>query len=310
MLLSFLSLLSSSINAARSRDWHFAIMSVASKDLKFGSEDSLTPFCTDMLIAAAALVVLAACGAHCQELSESKAALKRYAHEKGFALQWQQASRRDCWFVFLVWFGSVAIRACLAGNWQRRELIHLALLTVSSSALAGAGFLVIHISHGMVYVVTSFMVGLFTDTGLAAAKQTWNLSCALLRKTSDALQLCYAALAATAVLASLLAIRDVAWAGSWALIPNLIVTLSIPRVLLRAAFVTDVCKKIPPLMISLDSDECDLADDTMLQLVQHLTAFEAGFYMFDARVSTGLVRKFVYFTGVAGFAIGSNLFSL
>lgn len=88
--------------------------------------------------------------------------------------------------------------------------------------------------------------------------------------------------------------------------PNLCLAIALFGVLFVAASATAHCTRLPSLVSMLGGN--DMQEEEYDSLALFLTLSESGFFMWDTRVTLGVIQKFVYFTmaivGTIGFQLG------
>ncbi|CAE8611624.1 unnamed protein product, partial [Polarella glacialis] len=111
-------------------------------------------------------------------------------------------------------------------------------------------------------------------------------------------------LGVTLTLASVQNVYAVRYTNVWDMVTSVVIVLSSLKIMLRAAAVTDSCKRVPAVLNSLDFGQG--IDRDQLYLVQYIHASDAGLYAFESRVDTNMVMRFLYFTGIASIGIANQ----
>jgi len=158
----------------------------------------------------------------------------------------------------------------------------------------------------------AFCCNVVDDLDLGAVVHEWNVLQAILRKSSSTIELAFVALLCAVIFyLPLLTVDIFAFSGFRdslpALVPGLVACIGIVRLFFLAAAITDKCTRIPPLMNSLSFG---VGTERYRQyIVDYITNSAAGFYVFDVRLSTEMLLKFIYIWGVIAFGLSTQLIS-
>ncbi|CAE8598869.1 unnamed protein product [Polarella glacialis] len=306
---------------------------VLSKAVYSGSQLSLThPLVTDLVVASAAVLTILACGMPYWEawglgrqIRKCRYALETISARTHCEVEWTIALCWDALYMFLAWLLFVGSRFG-ANLWLRQTVPDSStswdaalffLFAVASAQVAAAGLLVVHLSCGMSLAINGFerkflrlLESPQASRAFSAARLEWNRFSAAFRNTSVSLRWVFAVLAGAAVFSLFSGLLD-AWLYSHSLgvvVPGIIHSLTILRVLLMAGATTDYCVKLPSLFTTVRTSSPQL-EDGLLRLVQFLHATEAGFYVSETRVTTSGILKVAYITCMAAAAVSSELLS-
>jgi hypothetical protein len=137
----------------------------------------------------------------------------------------------------------------------------------------------------------------------------WNMIQAAIRKSSGALEhlmaCLQAAMLSTILLGAVDSLSTRPSVGDFAPLALLLTLVAIA--FFRAAAVTDLCNRVPPLINTHVSEED--VDFKCQYVVRYIIDSTAGFYIFDVQVTTSMILKMIYFSGAFVFAVLTKLVS-
>mmetsp|Transcript_44360 Transcript_44360/g.139069 ORF Transcript_44360/g.139069 Transcript_44360/m.139069 type:complete len:186 (-) Transcript_44360:75-632(-) len=176
-----------------------------------------------------------------------------------------------------------------------------------SLLLTGMACVILRSCRCMTKLIDNFCYRIVESPNYAEAMQEWNLFQALCRNVCCSLQLCFVVLQATGTAVVLLAMTEVQRGVSafLELLPGLLMSALVTRVSLWAANVTDKSARVPMLVNSLSS-ALDLDRDRMY-MVEYIVQTQAGFYIFEVRVTSSMVLKTLYVGCAVGFGLASQV---
>ncbi|CAE8590677.1 unnamed protein product, partial [Polarella glacialis] len=277
------------------------------------SDGLVHPLVTDLVVAAAAVLSILACGLpYCVGADRSAGAggvdnrtvLGRPGSQRALAvfLTWLLlvGSRLGADF----WFhasptSSHASHASHASttSW---DALHFGLFVGASARVAAAGLLVVSLAINGFERKSPRAVRAFST-----ARLEWNKFAATFRNTSESLHWCVVVLAGTAVFSMFSAVLDACVYSLGVVLPGIVLALEMLRVLLCVSATTDYCVKLPSLFTTVRTSSPQLEED-LLRLVQFLQSTEAGFYVSETRINTSGILKFAYFTAMAAAAFSTE----
>mmetsp|Transcript_63353 Transcript_63353/g.148782 ORF Transcript_63353/g.148782 Transcript_63353/m.148782 type:complete len:749 (+) Transcript_63353:40-2286(+) len=237
--------------------------------------------------------------------------LASYVCEVRLEHQWLRDRCRDYAAVVGAWVIAVALRcaAMLADmsvdTCELTAVLSLCLYSICVACLLNACYVQLSMWRGLSLSVVAFARSVLEGAVTCSqARVKWREVISCMRHTSRMYQLTAAALALTTVLVFFGILADVQQDRSFAtIIPNLLVAISLPSSLVVAARATAHCTRLPSLVSMLDGDKDKEAE--YMELAMFLTVSESGFFMWDTRVTLGVVQRFLYFTlaifGTIGF---------
>lgn len=241
--------------------------------------------------------------------------LRNYAEQRNFRKDWMRQARLDFVLCLACWVIAVAERTRSVLAWRQEteaafgEEIAFSIVSfaMSSLLLISQLFHVTHICRGLHEMLDDFSFRLVNSFDLSLAEEDWNVLQALLRKGCASLQLLFVVLQSTMVATVTLAVTDIIsdQGKAPALIAGGIVLLGLAQMFLRASAVTDHCERLPAFVNSLYFG-CN-HDPGRMYLVQYMTYSQAGFYVFEVRLTSDLVLKFFYVICMALFAVATKV---
>jgi len=271
------------------------------------------PLSSSVLMAFGLVAVLASLS-WCQgqrNLDELTSVLQAYAHQHELHDLWMSRVKRDVACV-------VSMCICSAAMCFSRMVGSAS--TLSGLPAAAAAFIVntllmllvlflLFALRLLLVLADVFCFELVETKHISEATRDWNLLQAVLRKASAAIQLGLLAFLAVAAFAIPTFMLDYMLLGpSLATLqlqlPHLLVVVGVLRIFVMASTVTGKCMRVAPLINSLDFGPG--TDRDSQDLVVFIQNSAAGFYIFDVRLTTGMVVKFMYVWAVVAFGIVSR----
>jgi len=220
-----------------------------------------------------------------------------------------------CWFCAVVerWRGSGAFEALLQGDLNGAGVGQLLAYIFSISVLFGLTLFVLFIACSQAALVDSFCRMSFVVQDSIQAIHGWNVLTALLRKASNTVSRCFMVLQTTFFSVLLLAMVDLAHGFSFqahhtiAVIPNAVICLGIVPIFIRAASITERCSLVPAL---LNSQACgDEIDYARQYVVDYIVNSNAGFHVFNIRITYAMVLKAFYILAALSIAFLNQVVS-
>jgi len=268
---------------------------------------------SSLLMALGAVGVLASLS-WCQgqkNLDELTSVLQAYAQMHELHDLWMSRVKTDVAIVGSMYICAVA--ACLFRMIGSADALSAlpaaaAALTVNTLLMLLVLFLLFALRL-LVLLADVFCFQLVDALHVSEAARDWNLLQAVLRKASSAVQLgllSFLALAAFAIPVFMLdyVLLGPSLATLQLQLPHLLVVLGVLRIFIMASTVTGKCIRVAPLINSLDFGPG--TDRDSQDLVVYIQNSAAGFYIFDVRLTTGMVVKFMYVWAVVVFGIVSR----
>ncbi|CAE7756215.1 Dnmt3b, partial [Symbiodinium microadriaticum] len=168
-------------------------------------------------------------------------------------------------------------------------------LQVASYAFTTAGLLCACYLQNSKWRGISLAIAVFARSVLEGeiscltARMRWRELIGAMRQTSRMHQLTAASLAATTVLVAFATLYDISQGHGADAVPNLILVLIMPFSLYVAACATADCTRLPSLLCMLDAEE-EEEEGAYMDLALFLTLSESGFFMWDTRVTLGVLQ--------------------
>ncbi|CAE7830487.1 unnamed protein product [Symbiodinium sp. CCMP2592] len=271
---------------------------------------------TDVAIAFGATLAIASCGGLRHYFKSAQMQIQINEHllasieSEGLMSHLRRQKTTDGLITVLLW---TAILAARLGFYSLQPEFHgrLALTIVphafASAALLGACYLQVACWRGVSLTIVAFARSLLSGHIRGqGARAKWREMTSCMRQASRMYQLSAAALALTAVLVVFTSLFDVHQGLMADILPNLVVAGSLLSSLYVAASATAHCTRLPSFVSMLDGGEEDMELEYM-NLSLYLSLSESGFFMWDTRVTLGVLQKFVYFSiaivGTIGFQL-------
>lgn len=177
---------------------------------------------------------------------------------------------------------------------QQRAALAFFCFMVSSFILGAVIFGMMHICRGLHSSVDDFCFQLYQEPDFAASERDWGVLQALIRSACNSVQLMFVLLQTTIVGVVIVGTADYyKYNGNLSIIfSGGFVLLNLGRVFLSAAYVTDHCERVPAFINSLSFGR--KLDPDRMYMVWYIKHSQAGFYMFDVLLTSGLVLKSFY----------------
>lgn len=254
-------------------------------------------------------------------VAECEAMLDAFTEGRSLYEDWLSKCRWDALLVLIIWALSVVERTRelfadgiatlqLQQDVDQQELVYnlcnLGSFAVSGAVLLSCLFRIMRVCRGFYVIIDDFSFNLVTTSDLCVAEQDWNLLQALLRRSCHSLQYLFIVLQSTIVAALILGVDDFYRLNKpTLLISGACVLIGLAQLFLCAASVTDHCERLPPFVNSLGFGRSLDAD--RLYLVEYMFYSQAGFYIFEVRVTRDMVLKAFYISGMATFYFATKV---
>jgi len=273
----------------------------------------------DAGFALGAFLCLICCGCLWMRTSvaECEAMLDAFAEARELKEDWQSACRRDAFQVISFWLLATGERAreivmrmpedSLSSEILLTYLSSVVCFAVSTGILLACLFRILRLCRGFYIMIDDFSFQLVSSSDLGAAEQEWNLLQALLRRSCSSLQFLWIVLQSTIAVALILGLDDFHRSGAEVAIAGVIVLLGLAQMFLHAASVTDHCERLPSFVNSLGFGR-ELDADRMY-LVEYMFYSQAGFYVFEVRLTRDMVLKAFYICAVGVFYFVTKVMS-
>ncbi|CAE7305222.1 selU [Symbiodinium sp. CCMP2592] len=273
----------------------------------------------DAGFALGAFLCLICCGCLWMRTSvaECEAMLDAFADARELKEDWQSACRRDAFQVISFWLLATGERAreivmhmpedSLSSEILLTYLSSVVCFAVSTGILLACLFRILRLCRGFYIMIDDFSFQLVSSSDLGAAEQEWNLLQALLRRSCSSLQFLWIVLQSTIAVALILGLDDFHRSGAEVAISGVIVLLGLAQMFLHAASVTDHCERLPSFVNSLGFGR-ELDADRMY-LVEYMFYSQAGFYVFEVRLTRDMVLKAFYICAVGVFYFVTKVMS-
>lgn len=244
--------------------------------------------------------------------------LGRFAEKHGFKGDVQVSNCGDSLLAFSLWLLFVAswlwCRAALLPGGIRdlsdtAELAYFVGIIVSSFTLHCLTLTITQLARLLASTVDSFCFRVWGQMQFSEAVVEWNRIQAAIRKTSSAAEHPFCVIQLTMLLVMCLLVLDRKHTPLWALSPMVAILAAMSHIFVRAAFVTESCQRLGPVINAFAVSEEPMDQDRMY-LVDYIAASAAGFYIYDVRVNIGQVVRLFHYAGLGFFTVGTQLFQM
>eukprot|EP00930_Biecheleria_cincta_P074617 TRINITY_DN61828_c0_g1_i1.p1 TRINITY_DN61828_c0_g1~~TRINITY_DN61828_c0_g1_i1.p1 ORF type:complete len:761 (+),score=130.50 TRINITY_DN61828_c0_g1_i1:110-2392(+) len=269
----------------------------------------------DLAVGAGAVCGLLACRCarassdqlSCDKLIMAFAEQKEFSEELKQRQGWVACGLMACWLLAVAErLREAFFRMPLESQWDLQVFIFVMSFAISGGLLMALLFSFLRICLSLQLMVDEFSFHLVDSADFNAAAEEWNVIQALIRSSCTSSQYQFLALHATIVAALILGCFDFYTSHGCltAFIGPAILLAKVAQVFLRASTLTDHCERLPSFVNSLSEQAFDW--DTMY-LVEYILYSNAGFHLFEARLTSGKVLKAFYFLLVALFTFATNI---
>jgi len=294
----------------------YCSVSMTYMEWEMGEPSRAVVLALDSVMGMGALVCIFACGAlwRSRVLVECCKLLMAYACKVGVLAHWEEVSVTDFLCTFSFWFTSVLTVTFDSVYFEvfatTEELLsHVGGFSLFAFVLLGVSQFIVHMCRCLTKMIDTFCFHIIERPDFAEALREWGLLHALCRTACSSIQLAFVSLQATATAIALLSIQQVGCHDTsrfMCLLPGLIVATGVYRAALWAAGVTDKCIRVPMLVNSVPMNR--LLDQERMYTVHHIVYSQAGFYVYDLRVTSSIVLKTAYIACAVTFYLASRVF--
>mmetsp|Transcript_119709 Transcript_119709/g.350072 ORF Transcript_119709/g.350072 Transcript_119709/m.350072 type:complete len:845 (+) Transcript_119709:174-2708(+) len=291
-------------------------VSMTYKEWEMGESFRPVVLALDAVMGIGALLGILACGALCRSkvLVTCCKLLLAYARRSGVLTYWEDVSATDFFCTASFWFASVltvALESLLLEHRPTTEdlLSHVGCFALFAFILMGLSQFAIHVCRCLSVMIDAFGGQIVEQSNFSEALREWILLEALCRIVCSSIQLAFLSLQATAMAVVMLSIQQVGQHDAsrlMSLAPGLIVATGVFRTSLWAAAITDKCNRLPMLVNSLSGGS--LLDQDRMYTVHYIAYSQAGFYIFDLRLTSSGVLKTVYIACAITFLLATRVF--
>lgn len=277
---------------------------------------------SDTTFSVGALCVLLLCRAFQREFNDCTALIVSYAEMRGFLRHWAEMSRRDTMLSLMVWVFIVLERAWImrrqddsyddsSAKWI--SILHICTFAFANGLLMMFVHFVLYVARCLSIMVDAFCCQFVAFPDFTDAVAEWNVLQAVIRKSCETIQCCFFTLQVTTSVAALLNVVDITRQRSYdavfflEMLPWVLIVFVVVRMCFCAGGVTDKCARVPSLVNSLNLGT-DL-DRDRLYVVEYIAHSQAGFYIFEVRLTSATVLKIFYLNCVVALALATRVAS-
>uniref|UniRef100_A0A7S1WD34 Uncharacterized protein n=1 Tax=Alexandrium catenella TaxID=2925 RepID=A0A7S1WD34_ALECA len=264
----------------------------------------------DSVLASGALAALLCFGAcwRSAALRRCSQLLLQYAGRAGTTHHWWEVSLADAACAAGPWLAAVLLRLGQALLHPELALLHVGGFALSAAVLVGASAYLIHACRCVLKLSDSFCYDLVEQPDFAEVLWEWSLLQSLIRGVSKSVQFGYVALQAAMTAVVLLSVTQVSHLGiatAAGAASGLVVALEVARTSVWAAAITDKCARIPSLVNSISVGK--IIDHDRMYCVQHIAHSQAGFYIFELRLTSAAIVKTIYIACAMAFGFATQI---
>jgi hypothetical protein len=250
------------------------------------------------------------------EIYECNILLNSYGSKKGFLHNWGDWSAWDAFGTIAVWFVAIIERCRYIIMHQDDDVVLWPGSQIFSFAFS-TGVIVIwahyiqHVARGLGCMVDTFVRHFVDSPNFEEAIAQWNVLQAVIRKTCRCVQSCLFVLQTATAVGALLSIIDTTSfkEGEFLMfLPGALIVMIVIRVIFCVGAVTDKCTRVPALVNSLDVGT--ILDRDRLYVVDYISHSQAGFYMFEVRVTSAVVLKLFYISIVVALTVVTRVVAM
>lgn len=276
----------------------------------------------DVVLAMGCVFSLAACGALWRStlIVEACGLLQTYTtkhvlwSEVKDSCWWDMSMSLACWLMALIM--KVAVHTLVTtGHVAETHLwANFALFTIVSGVLTGLVSFSLYWCRCMMTMVDDFSLTLNDHQQFGASLQDWNLLQSVHRNTCQAIQIPFMVMQTTAMVICIMVIletiRPLERERLLVMGPGLLVAVAIFRICIYAGILTDKCTRLPILISGLGlknkNGEGLNLNWERLYAVSFISTNQAGFFIFEVRVTSAMVCKAAYLVGAVAFGLVSS----
>jgi len=243
-------------------------------------------------------------------LLSAEKSLNAYTLQHDLVLPWGKWSSRDLLITFLLWITIAVSRGMFSDTQDRIEyIIEVAAFDFAAAVNMGMVCYCLHVCRGLMVIVDTFCHCVVDHRDFSAGVREWNTLLAVCRSVCGAIQGCLVVLLIVATLAMLTVMLDVSYERELALrlVPGLVLAVATFRISVWAASVTDKCARVPLLVNSIQAPAGLDLDADRMYAVQYIVQSQAGFYVFEMRLTCSTLMKALYFACAVTIGVATQL---
>lgn len=254
------------------------------------------------------------------ETQDEQAALMSYLENfmatGGLSDHWRWNQIKFALKAGVLWLGIVGLKIWLVYRASAEDLnmespashdvVVVVAYGISTACLVSALYLQAITWNGINMMIFTFAQRVLKgDWDCHDCRRNWREAVSLMRVTSRVYQRSFASLCGTTLMVFFSTLFDIHQGQALETLPSLLLAMALMVAPFVAASATAHCTRLPSLVSMIDGDEDQEAQ--FLDLANFLTLCESGFFMWDTRVSLGVMQKFVYFSVAIVSTIGFQL---
>jgi len=244
--------------------------------------------------------------------------LEPHAIKHGFQEAWVMSSLRQVVLVSLFWMGAVVTLVLSFVFWPTAEgeeteglnnRVPVTLCFIfASGVVAALTYCQLHVCAGLELMVDTFCTEFFEHADFAHGVAQWNLVQAIMRRSAQAVDLCFLSVQTSVLTATLLiGMQSLLGPGSrerafHCLPSSLFMVAFMQYGQYRAAAVTERCSRAPALLNSFAVGGHEINFERQY-LVQFILQSAAGFYVRGVRLTVFMMSKSTYLCVMAALGV-------
>jgi len=248
-----------------------------------------------------------------EETEKEQTALMSYLENfmlmGGLGDRWTSRKSRDALKAVLLWCCTVGVQAYLIFDEEQppwHNAVRIGSYGFAAGCLLSACYVQATTWNGINMMIFAFaQCVLRGDWDCHESRRNWREAVSLMRVTSRVYQRSFASFFSSTLLVFFATLFDIHQGQALQTLPSLVLAVGLMICPFVAASATAHCTRLPSLVSMMDGDEDQEAQ--FLDLANFLTLCESGFFMWDTRVSIGVLQKFVYFSVAIVSTIGFQL---
>mmetsp|Transcript_80250 Transcript_80250/g.221916 ORF Transcript_80250/g.221916 Transcript_80250/m.221916 type:complete len:832 (+) Transcript_80250:25-2520(+) len=243
---------------------------------------------------------------HSDILGGSESVLVSYARQQGVVTNWKEAMHGQCSLLGLLWVCSLLFRGISGWPGPGGMWLSEAAFVVASFTYVCITFGILHVCCALTTAINAYCCRLASGPDFAQLVREWNTLQTVLRRSSQCVEKGFLVMQTTALATLLLGVTAVFLNGDseiWWLLSVAVLSLSVARILFKAAEVTEMCTRMPAFINTLGDD----IDHQRQYLIQYVANSAAGFYVGEVRLTTAMALKIMYMCGLCAFGVLTKL---
>eukprot|EP00429_Kryptoperidinium_foliaceum_P029627 CAMPEP_0176152100 /NCGR_PEP_ID=MMETSP0120_2-20121206/77682_1 /TAXON_ID=160619 /ORGANISM="Kryptoperidinium foliaceum, Strain CCMP 1326" /LENGTH=709 /DNA_ID=CAMNT_0017489097 /DNA_START=6 /DNA_END=2136 /DNA_ORIENTATION=- len=248
---------------------------------------------------------------------QSLTVLQAYLQRYDLVSKWNEKSKSETRLTFCLWFLTVAV-VCASvvldteiPNFEADDMVFVVAMTLLATLCAGWTHCMFCLCRALADMVDQFCCSMAEAPDVVQAMMEWNIVQAVLLKVSLSIEWSFLSMLFAIGFTMPLLLVDLFSLGNSLFIvapvlPSFLLMAMLVRVgVFVAAGISDKCARVPALVNSLCFGTG--TESRRQMLVEYILRSDAGFYVRDFRLTTGMSLKFLYTWCVVAIGFATNL---